>query len=323
LKIGFPTLPTESKQQQMSDATPAKRFEGIWSGYGQGTNRGKALVRIKRSANTANGLTLKGILYDEQFGITEAWLSGLVSDDDKAEFRLLDVRGIAPIVPREGGVVLNLKADGRAEGQWQTNIGTGGAFNIVRATFGATGWHLRDLFALASFLWRKCVAPVYGVFLVALAVVSIFFNTNISFPALILLLVPVPLIFRSQLAQLIAFIHMARIKKLGPIEFEQTPPTAEIAQVARLQAQEGVVFAHLNQFFALRTKILLAILTHSSGGLSLADFRNLALSFGVPTENVEVTISAIVQANCAQIQGEQIVPTPLGKRYVQAGLRLA
>jgi len=93
--------------------------------------------------------------------------------------------------------------------------------------------------------------------------------------------------------------------------------------VARLQGQDNIIFGHLNQFFALRTKILLAVLAHSNGGLSMADFLTLALSFGVPTENVDVTKDAIVQANCAQIQGERIVPTPLGQRYVQFGLRLA
>src|SRR5438309_7308128 len=119
----------------MSDATQAKRFEGIWSGYGQGTNRGKILLRIKRSPNTANGLTAKAILYDEQWGITEARLSGQTSGD-KAELRILEVRGLAPRVPREGQVVLNPKEDGTAEGQWQTDIGTSGAFRLERATFG-------------------------------------------------------------------------------------------------------------------------------------------------------------------------------------------
>src|SRR5215471_17699877 len=129
----------------MSDATAAaKRVEGIWIGYIQGTNRGKVLLRIKRSANTANGLTAEGILYDEQFGVTEARLSGQTSGD-KAELRILEVRGFAPLVPREGQVVLNLKEDGSAEGQWQTDIGTSGAFRLVRATFATTGWYLRIL----------------------------------------------------------------------------------------------------------------------------------------------------------------------------------
>ena len=306
----------------MSNATPSKRVEGIWSGYGQGTNRGKILMRIKRSPNTANGLTLKAILYDEQFGITEAWLSGLISGGDKAEFRLLDVRGLAPLVPREGQVVLNLKDDGSAEGQWQTDIGTAGAFKIVRANFRTIGWHCRNLFAKASFAWHKWLAPVYGLFLVVLAVISIFFNTNISYPALILLLVPVPFVFRSQLANLIGMIQAARIRRLGPIEFEQNPPTEEIVALATQQVQENIVFAYLNQFFALRTKNLLAVLARSNDGLSIADFRSLALSFGVPPENVDVTISAIVQANCARIQNERIIPTVLCQRYVQAGLRL-
>ena len=113
------------------------------------------------------------------------------------------------------------------------------------------------------------------------------------------------------------------MKKAGPFEFdlEQNPPTEQIIAAARLQAQESIVFAHLNQFFVLRTKMLLAVLAHSTGGISIADFQGLAVSFGVPAENVDVTISALVQANCAQIQNERIFPTALGQRYVQAGLR--
>src|SRR5205823_8503748 len=116
-------------------------------------------------------------------------------------------------------------------------------------------------------------------FLVGLAVTSIILNTKISYPALIPLLVPVPFVFQSQLAQLIALIQRAKIKKLGFIEFEQNSPNEETVAVARLQAQEGIVFAYLNQFFALRTKILLAVLAHSNGGLSIIDFRSLAFSF--------------------------------------------
>jgi hypothetical protein len=247
----------------MSDATAAaKRVEGIWIGYTQGTNRGKVLLRITRRANTANGLAAEGILCDEQLGVTEARLSGQTSGD-KAELQILEVRGFAPRVPREGQVVLNLKEDGTAEGQWQTDIATSGAFKLVRATFGTIGWYLRILFAKASLVCRKWLARIYGSFLVALAIVSIFWNTKISYSALILLLVPVPFVFQRQLAQLIALVHSARIKKLGHIEFaiEQNPPPEEIVAVARLQAQEGIVFANLNHFFVSRTKMLLAVLS--------------------------------------------------------------
>ena len=148
-------------------------------------------------------------------------------------------------------------------------------------------------------------------------------HARISYPALILLLVPVPFIFRSRLANLIAIIQMARIKRLGPIEFDQNPPTAEIIALATQHVQENIAFRHLNQFFALRTKILLAVLAHSNNGLGIAEFRNLALSFGVPPENVDVTISAIQQANCARVENARVLPTEWGRRYVHVGLRQA
>jgi hypothetical protein len=79
----------------MSDVTPEKRIEGIWSGHGEGTNRGKILVRIKRYAN---GLTATAMLYDEQLGLTEARLSGRISGA-KAEFRLLETYGFGQFYP--------------------------------------------------------------------------------------------------------------------------------------------------------------------------------------------------------------------------------
>jgi hypothetical protein len=218
---------------------------------------------------------------------------------------------------------LNLKDDGTAEGEWRTDIGTSGVFRIFRAKFGRIGWYRHILSAKASFVLQKWLAPIYGLSLVTIAVVSIIRNARISYPALILLLVPVPFIFRSQLANLIAITHMARIKKLGPIEFYQTPPTPDVIALATQHAQESIIFAHLNQFFALRTKILLAVLAHTNDGLGIAEFRNLALSLGVPPENVDVTISAILQANCAQVENDRVLPTVLGRRYVHVGLRLA
>ena len=304
----------------MSDMTPEKRIEGIWSGHLQGTNRGKVLVRIKRHAN---GLTATAVLYDEQLGITEARLSGGISGDE-AEFRILETYGFGQFSPRDGRVVLNLKADGTAEGEWQTDIGTSGVLRIFRAKFGSVGWYRRILSAKATFSLKKWLPWLYGLFLVTLAIISIVHYPKISYPALILLLVPVPFIFRSQLANLIAMIHMARIKKLGPIEFyPQAPPTEDVIALVTQNIQENVVFRQLNQFFALRTKILLAVLAHANNGLGIAEFRNLAHSLGVPPENVDVTISALEMANCAQVENERVLPTVLGRRYVQVGLRLA
>ena len=62
------------------------------------------------------------MLYDEQLGVTQAWLSGRISGG-KIEFRLLEAHGLAQFLPRDGRVVLNLKEDGTAEGEWQTDIG--------------------------------------------------------------------------------------------------------------------------------------------------------------------------------------------------------
>ena len=70
--------------------------------------------------------------------------------------------------------------------------------------------------------------------------------------------------------------------------------------VATQQAHENAAFAQLNQFFVPRTKILLAILAHGNG-MSLAEFGQLAGSFGVPAENVETTLLAILQTGCAQV----------------------
>ena len=92
--------------------------------------------------------------------------------------------------------------------------------------------------------------------------------------------------------------------------------------VATQQAHENAAFAQLNQFFVLRTKILLAILAHGNG-MSLAEFGQLAGSFGVPAENVETTLLAILQTGCAQVVEGRVIPTEWGRGYVQRGFRLA
>ena len=302
----------------MSDGNAPEAVTGFWSGRVEGTNRGTTLVRI---SGKSERLRATAILYDQQLGVTVVRLAGDLNGD-RATLHVIRVRGIAGLVPEQGQVTLTFKEGGTADGNWTSDVGTQGSVTIARVPLRKIDWYARILRAKGAFVRYRSLAPLYAILLVALAILSAVTRVTLSWPAVVLLIVPMPFICRSQVAELIALVHTARIRRLGFVEFDQNPPTAQIIAVATQQAHQALAFMQLNQFFVLRTKILLAILAHANG-LALADFRNLARQFGVAEENIDVTLGALRQANCAEMQADRVVPTAWGQTFVRFGLRLA
>ncbi|MBU6402280.1 MAG: hypothetical protein KGS61_18330, partial [Verrucomicrobia bacterium] len=151
--------------------------------------------------------------------------------------------------------------------------------------------------------------------------------------------------FSPHVVRLAALLQTARIRRIGPVEFQMpptpgivaaataggatpalvsTPPIPEGHTVRIPQGPEILAFNQLNQFFVLRSKVLLAVLAHSQG-MTISDFSQLARSFGVPQENLETTLRAFLQTGCAQFveDNKKVMPTAWGQRYVQVGLHLA
>ena len=295
-----------------------QKLTGIWRGYVSGTNRATIFVRFQQRDDELNA---QAVVLDHQFGPSIIQLSGSI-ENQKAQLRLLSFLGHAPLRPLDGQISITLDEKfGTADGNWSTDIGTAGTCKLLRSNESDLRWYYRlRRIRLAWFImcWRN---KVYCTFLFAVAIAALIQRVQISWQVLILLLLPAPFLFSHHLARLVGVFQSARVKKIGPIEFEQNPPTAEIIAAATQNAQENVAFNQLNQFFVLRTKIMVGILAHSNG-MGLAEFGQLARSFGVAAENVEMTLRAILQTGCAQSVGDKITPTDWGRRYVQRGLRL-
>jgi hypothetical protein len=243
-------------------------------------------------------------------------------EDQKAQLRLLRFLGHAPFVALDGQVTFTLDEKGNtADGNWSTDIGTAGICKLIRTDEWDWRWHWRlRRIRLGWFImrWRN---TVYCVALLCVAVAALTQRVQISWQSLILLLLPAPFLFSPHLARLAGILQIARVKKIGPIEF-QIPPTPEILAAANPQGQESVAINQLNQFFALRTKVLVAVLAHSNG-MPASDFSQLSRSLGVPEENLETTLKVIIQMGCAQLVENKIIPSAWGQRYVRFGLRLA
>ena len=297
------------------------KISGIWQGYLSGTNRAKVVVRIQA---IGNGLKGKAIAFDHQFGSTIADLDGKL-DGQKAHVRLLNIHARAPMVALDGEIMLNFdEAFTVADGNWSTDLGTAGMCKIMRSNEWDVHWFWRlRRIKLGWFImrWRN---TVYCIFLLAVAVAALLQRVQIAWQTLILLLLPAPFLFSPHMGRLLAVFHGAKVKKIGPIELEQTSPSPEVLAAASPNVQESVAFNELNRFFVLRTKILMGILAHGNG-MSLAEFSQYTRAFAVAPENVEMTLAAILQTGCAQLveDNKKIIPTAWGQRYVRFGLKLA
>lgn len=289
----------------------------FWRGYVAGTNRGNVLLRISQSGTK---VAAKAILLDHLFGSATMWFKGDLNDA-QLELRMTRCKSKAPINPLDGKVSVKFDVKSQViEGTWQTEIGTSGVCRFESSDLGWPRW----IFSLIAIKLRtlRLFAFIYVLFLLACAVAGMVGHAKLSWPTVVLILVPAPFLFTSDLARLIATFRQAGVRKAGPFEFEQNPPSAEVIAIATRQAQANIAFAQLNQFLVLRTKILLAVLAHANG-MPLAEFGNLARSFGVAEDNVATTLQAMIETGCAQVHDDRVVPTPWGRRYVHEGLQLA
>jgi hypothetical protein len=132
---------------------------------------------------------------------------------------------------------------------------------------------------------------------------------------LILLLIPSPFFFRLYLAELISLIREARLKKIGPLEFEQGPLPEEIHQLVNQEAQRAAAFIYLDFWLIPRTKVIL-IWIADKRSVGRAEFEVYATSVGVPAENMEATLQALLLSGCVIPQTDGLTITDWGNQYV-------
>jgi hypothetical protein len=257
---------------------------------------------------------------DHTYGPTIASFMGKLKDN-VAEFALSDFQGVAPAIPLTVDLSLKFDKDFRiAEGSWKTDIGTHGSCKIQAISMSVVRWWLYIVRANVGFFFRRHTPTVYGVLLLLVVLLDLLKIFQISYPALILLLVPSLYIYRNFLAELV---RLFRIRKIGPVEFEQAPLTEQTRLVISQQVQETVAFSILDLFFVPRTKIILLWLSQQ-GAIRRAQFNAYATAIGVLADNLDVTWNALIASGCAKVTAtglitgeETLTIADLGRRYVQ------
>lgn len=145
------------------------------------------------------------------------------------------------------------------------------------------------------------------------AALSIFDICKVSYPALILILIPAPFLFRAQIS---ALIQIYRLRKAGPFEFgTQSPPPEDIRNFISQQIEERLKFLILDGFFAPRTKAILFWLA-SNQSVIRSQFDTFASSIGVPPDNIQITWDAILFSGCAFYSENKMILSQLGWRYI-------
>ena len=293
-----------------SNNSPTK-LRKYWRGYLTGTNRGTVLLRLKQNGEK---VCAKAVVLDHQFGPAVVWLNGTLSGA-KLELRFADYRSEAPIRPLDGTVILNINEEsGIAEGTWQTDIGTSGVCRLHSSSLNQSCWGLRLAAArLRQFIF-KWAATIYLLFVLAIAIANLRGIVQLSWPVLVLLLLPAPFLFASDLARLIAVLRGVGVRKLGPLELDQNPPPSEIVAMLRQHTQDAVAFFVFDNVFVLRTKLLLILLTQRHS-INRTEYNALATGLGVPIDNIEMTLDAILSSRCARLEGCNVVADDLGLRY--------
>jgi hypothetical protein len=294
-----------------------------WRGSLTGTNRGALLVLLSQREQI---VTAKILFKDQQYGYN------VISAQGKLEGNILnlagtDFNGIAQFTPVSGNCELKFNDDfSSARGEWKTDLGTIGTAIIYPITMNSMRWNDR-LLAVQAGLWlRRRGALIYTLFLATMAILDSLKVVQVSYPGLILLLLPSPYIFRGYLWEFMGMLHQGRVKKIGPVEIqlavpaEPTPasPLAKpISEDSRKAITEATQFLQFDIWFVDRTKRLVLWLAQVSKADSNQVFAT-ATALGVPQENMHATIDAIIRTGCAIVQPDGVVQiTELGKKYAQ------
>lgn len=299
------------------DPESADQLPKFWAGRIGGTNRGTLMVRFDRHVNALDACV---VLHDRVLGPSVLWLAGTIQNAH-ADLELVDMRPTSPVTPTDVRLSLDFSPGFlTTKGTWRTDVNTAGWCELRVAKLSAAAWQLRFALTRVHLAGLWILPWVYGAFLVAVALLDLLWEkTDLSYPSLVLLLVPVPFIFRAHLEGVIRIIRESGIKRFGPVEFEQNPLGEEVRQlIVQLaqQMQEASAFIIVDQVLAPLTKILLIWLS-ANPPVDRSQFDVHAKLVGVPQDNLDATWNALIVTGCAHLnpQTSKLGVTPLGSRY--------
>ena len=282
----------------------------LWEGYISGTNRGAALIREEQDGNN---LKSRALLEEQGFGTSILDFIGTLHDNH-GEFHLIRSRSITPFVPLDGEIKIDFHEEScTAIGTWSTDLGNSGSCSLRLVPRWRVKWWTRLAFCHLRIFWHRYAALIYSLALLTLAVLAVFEICKVSYPALILFLIPAPFLFRTQIS---ALIQLYRLRKAGPFEFEtQIPPPEVVRQFIGQQIEERLRFLILDGFFVPRTKAILLWLARNQP-VTRSQFNTFASSIGVVPDNIQVTWEAILFSECASYSEDRLALSELGWRYI-------
>lgn len=306
-----------SMASEQSPATIALGRVTYWSGYLNGTNRGRVLIRM---CSKADRVFTAGLLQDNRFGPARIEANGPINGNT-ANLRILSVQSRAPIDPLDGLIDIKFSPDGTtAEGTWSTDAGAAGHCRLVKTKYLYLRWCWKSFSAAIGRCLHRNKARIYLVLILALACLSIFKKIDLRYPSLALILLIAIYAFEDQIVHLI---EVFRLKKFGPVEFrEQGPLSPEIKAAIAGASPQANRFALTDVSFALRTKLVLLSLVQRVS-ISRADFEKLAASLGITDEYVERTWQALIVTGCASVECDRMIISQYGIQYGQHLLGLA
>jgi hypothetical protein len=277
----------------------------FWKGYVSGTNRGTALLRI----SSQNGkLTGKAIIGDQDNGSTIVSLDGTLVNGE-GEIELKDFVGWAPLIALYGTLKVTFRNDfPEAEGTWKTDIDTQGTCKFRPEQMLRLSWTLCLINHRLQIFVRQYFAGAYLFFLLTIGVLATCGVVEVSWQALVLLLIPAPYLFKRQIVEMF---QTLKVRKLGFVELEQGPVPDEIRFLIARQVQETIAYVLLDGFFVPRTKAMLLWIVQNER-VDRRQFDLQALSIGVPPDNLDATWNALLLSGCGALVDGWIVPTPLG-----------
>ena len=313
----------------------SSQFIGDWVGSGEGKIFARVHVRIKGPANALSGYAIIKAL-DGEGEIIE--IEGKENEEKKATFELINYVSDGPktIPPSNAQIILAFHPDGdQLEGNWVTDLGNHGKVRLRKSV----GWDklpLRiPLFIhkayrkFKKFLLRQ-FRYAYFFSVVALAFLSILghFESKISTNETIILLFPLVFLFSDKLREFVIFMAF---RKVGPVEFqEQGKPTKEFnlpKLVAALHSEFGdrtALFSALTEFFVPRTKNLLRVIVSIEKPININEFNALCKKLSIASDNIQVTLEALVQADCLLItENGKIEVQDVAKQFLLFEQRLS
>jgi hypothetical protein len=260
------------------------------------------------------------ILRDAAHGVSTISLVGPVSGQS-ATMRVVRFVPLGPTNPTRLTVNLAFAPDySAATGTWVSDAGTSGDLIIEPDDTGWLGWMVRSSRAALRIAAGKIGPWAYGALLVGIGLIDLSEHVEVSYAALILLVLPVPYLFWNFVDQVLSLVRGLRLKRLGPLEFDQPDlgdRTQGLMVSLQRQALELGVFLVLDRVLVPLTQIVV-VWVASKGSVDRPDFETFARSVGIADASLDATWNALIASGCAQLDVEsgRLRLTDLGHRYV-------